>query len=226
MGSRHVFAQSDTTAALQASKLHNIIFIKIQRSANDYILARDQTASAATKPQEYLPFPSFLPSFPFPSTLPFPFPSLALPYTTPSHHSPFPFHPHLYYSLPLTSFASFSSSTFSLPSPTSPSPPPILYPIRSPCVCPYSDSSSSSLALALRSLPPQIAQQGNAQHTQIMSHQHVQQGHAHRPTPLPATREPFTALAIPAVEYSSTGVRYGNAHTCSLSSSYPFSHFN
>jgi hypothetical protein len=52
----------------------------------------------------------------------------------------------------------------------------------------------------------QIAQQGNVQHTQIMSNQHVQQGHAHRPTTIPALKEPFTALAIPASDITPTGV--------------------
>ncbi|KAH8997290.1 Pkinase-domain-containing protein [Lactarius akahatsu] len=54
-----------------------------------------------------------------------------------------------------------------------------------------------------------------------MSHQHVQQGHAHRPAPLPAPRESFTALAIPAVEFTSTGVRYGNAQSSSTRSFTP-----
>ncbi|KAH9023745.1 Pkinase-domain-containing protein [Lactarius hengduanensis] len=54
-----------------------------------------------------------------------------------------------------------------------------------------------------------------------MSHLHVQQGHVHRPAPLPAPRESFTALAIPAVEFTSTGVRYGNAQSSSTRSFTP-----
>ncbi len=122
MGSRHVFAQSDTTAALQASKLHNIIFIKIQRSANDYILARDQTASAATKPQEYLPFlPSFF-SFPFHPSLSLPLPRLTLHHPLPSLPLPLPPSSLLFssaYLLRLFLFFHFLSSLSHFPFPSS-----------------------------------------------------------------------------------------------------------
>ena len=154
----------------------------------------------------------FIPSLPFLSFLPsrsrsisLASPRLTLPYTHTTPTLPFP---HFFIIL-------FHSSLSPSPLPSSS---PFPHPLRSPCVCPYSGPIiSSSLALALRSLPPQIVQQGNAPHTQIMSHPHVQQGHAHRPAPLPAPREPFTALAIPSVDFTSTGVRYGNAQSCAFS---------
>jgi hypothetical protein len=144
-----------------------------------------------------------LPSFPLPSLLSFLLSHL-IPLFPSTSSLPSPPRPH--YSLPL-------SSTISPPRPVIPF---LLRSISSPflvpCACP-SRFTLHSLALALPPLPPQIAQQGNAQHTRIMSTQHVQQGHAHRPTTIPAPKEPFTAHAIPSYTITPTGVRYGNAQS-------------
>ncbi|KAI9512597.1 Pkinase-domain-containing protein [Russula earlei] len=58
-----------------------------------------------------------------------------------------------------------------------------------------------------------------------MSQQHVQQGHAHRPTNVPAPKEPFTAVAIPAFHITPTGARYGSAQSSSVRSFTPIKAF-
>ncbi|KAI0257130.1 kinase-like domain-containing protein [Lactifluus subvellereus] len=58
-----------------------------------------------------------------------------------------------------------------------------------------------------------------------MSHQHVQQGHAHRPTNILAPKELFKASAIPAFNITPTGVQYGNAQSSSVRSFTPIKAF-